>query len=148
MDDIPVGWVFRYTIDTNATFDFRRTAIRAVEESQSQNAGGSQRSSQAQGNCQLIRTPFGIIVDRSSIQAQTPARTATLQNRPPITSATTISQPGYRPQTQGNTTNQTSPAGNRRMNLIVIRCCMFIIAVIIIAIVGGGLFSFVRQKHY
>ena len=117
-----------------------------MEESQSQNAEGSQRPSQARGSCQLVRTPFGMIVDRSTIQAQTPTRTA--QNRPPITSAATIFQPGYRSQTQGHTTNQMSAAGKRRMNLIVIRCCIFIIAVIIIAIVGGGLFSFVRQKHY
>ena len=123
-----------------------------MEESQSQNAEGSQRPSLARGSCQLIRTPFGMIVDRSTNQAQTPARTTTptttSQNRPSITTAATIPQPGYRPQTQGNTTNQTSPAGKSRMNLIVIRCCIFIIAVIIIAIVGGGLFSFVRQKHY
>ena len=119
-----------------------------MEESQSQNAEGSQRPSQARGSCQLVRTPFGMIVDRSPIQAQTPARTATPQNRPPITSSATISQPGYRPQTQGNTTNQMSPSGKRRMDRMVLSCCIFIIAVIIIALVGGGLFSFVRQKIY
>ena len=107
-----------------------------MEESQSQNAEGSQRSRQARGNCQLVRTPFGMIVDRSTNQAQTPARTTTTsQNRPSNTTAATIPQPGYRPHIQGNTTNHTSR--NKRMNPWVIRCCILIIVAIILAIAAG-----------
>ena len=117
-----------------------------MEERDSQNTNGSQRSGRDQGSCQrIIRTSSGTIIatnaDRSTMQPQTAARTttriATPQNRSSITTAARIPHPGNRPQVQRNVTYQTPPARDAWMRYRVIRCCLLIVVVIVVSIAAG-----------
>ena len=112
--------------------------MRAIEERNSQNPNGLQRSNQAQAPCQrIIRTPFGTIIaasntnnNRSSVQSQA-TRATTTPNRP-FTTAATVAQPVVY-----NRQAARSGARDALMTYRMIRCCVVICIAVVVAIAAG-----------